>query len=327
MKLIHVIADQGHLDTLRGIAEQFGATAAWPGPETEDGRASFHILAGEAARQSILDAVQRTLGASGEYRVIVLPVDTVLPAPASAERQTAATRRPSGPSREELLSEVSRGARMDRDYLLLVILSAIVATVGLTENNVAVVVGAMVIAPLLGPNLALALGTTLGDAGLIRRSLLTATAGIGLALALSSAMGYLFGIPWQTAELLSRTHVNLAAVILALASGAAAVVSLTSGAAMTLVGVMVAVALLPPTCTVGILLAAGNGELARDAAVLLAINVVGVNLSAKAVFWWRGVKPRTAAEQRRARWWSGAAFVLWTAALLALVDFLSARPG
>lgn len=322
MKIIHVVADQGHLDTLQGIAEQFQVAGAWRGGEIGDGRVVYHLLVGEEARQQVMDAIQRLLGTTEHYHVVVQPVDAVLPPPGTDDASAPRAAR-TGPSREELLAEVSRGARLNRDYLLLVVLSAIVATVGLTENNVAVVVGAMVIAPLLGPNLALALGTTLGDRPLIRSSLLTAATGIVLALSLSTAIGYVFSPEWRTAELLARTHVNLSAAVLALASGAAAVVSLASGAAMTLVGVMVAVALLPPVCTVGIMLATGHWDLAREAAVLLAVNIVGVNLSAKIVFLTRGIKPRTTAEKRRARWSSGVAFLLWAAALLALLDLLS----
>ncbi len=324
MKLVHVIADKGHQDTLQGIAEQFEVLDAWSGAQTEEGRIVYHFLVGDESRQQVLDAVQRVLGTSADYHLVVQPVDAALP---QADKRTAEaeSRKRAGQSREELLAEIGKGARLDANYLALVLLSAVVAAVGLTENNVAVVVGAMVIAPLLGPNLALALGTTLGDAALIRQSLVTASVGVAVALALSSAMGYLFPIQWNTAELLARTHVNLAAVVLALASGAAAVVSLTSGAAVTLVGVMVAVALLPPIATVGIMLANGNWGLALDAAVLLAVNIVGVNLSAKAVFWYRGVKPRTTTERRRARWSSSIAFGVWVVALIALLDFLAAQ--
>lgn len=325
MKTVHVIADKGHLDTLQGIAQQFGAADAWPGTEMEDGRIVFHFLVGDEARQQILDALQRLLANTGDYHVVVQPVDAVLPMPRQSETRGETRRGTAGPSREELVAEVSRGARLDANYLILVVLSAVVATVGLTENNVAVVVGAMVIAPLLGPNLALALGTTLGDPTLISRSLVTAITGIALALALSSIIGYVFPIAWDTAELLARTHVNLATMVLALASGAAAVVSLTGGAPMTLVGVMVAVALLPPACTVGIMLATQNWELARDAATLLAVNIVGVNLSAKAVFWRRGVRPRTAAERRRARWSASIAFVIWAIALMVLIELLTGQ--
>ena len=82
-------------------------------------------------------------------------------------------------------------------------------------------------------------------------------------------------------EILARTDVGLAGVALALVSGAAAVLSLTTGLSSTLVGVMVAVALLPPTATMGMLVGAGHMKLAGGAALLLAVNVVCVIISAK----------------------------------------------
>ena len=73
-------------------------------------------------------------------------------------------------TREELYNEIEKGAKLDGNYLLLVFLSTIVATIGLVENNVAVIIGAMVIAPLLGPNIALAFSTSLGDTRLMLRA-------------------------------------------------------------------------------------------------------------------------------------------------------------
>jgi uncharacterized membrane protein len=86
-------------------------------------------------------------------------------------------------SREELYNSIADGAKLSRVFVMMVILSAIVAAIGLIKDNVAVVVGAMVIAPLLGPNVALALGTTLGDIPLTLRSLKTNVVGVAIAFA------------------------------------------------------------------------------------------------------------------------------------------------
>ena len=163
--------------------------------------------------------------------------------------------------------------------VMLVLLSTIVAAVGLLADNVAVVIGAMVIAPLLGPNLAQALGVALGDRRLAWRALRTNLAGIVLAVALSAAVGALLRGEITSDELLQRTVVGLDSVTLALASGAAAVLSISTGLPSVLVGVMVAVALLPPAATMGIMLGHGLFDLAAGAALLLAVNVVCVNVA------------------------------------------------
>ena len=126
-----------------------------------------------------------------------------------------------------------------------------VAAIGLYYNSVAIIIGAMVIAPLLGPNVALALGTTLGDLALLRRALLTVLAGIGTTMVLSVILGALLQVNPAASEVASRDGVGLGDVVVALASGAAGALAFKTGVSATLIGVMVAVALLPPLVNSG----------------------------------------------------------------------------
>jgi len=116
-------------------------------------------------------------------------------------------------------------------------------------------------------------------------------------------------------ELLSRTRVGFDSIALALVSGAAAVLSLASGISSVLVGVMVAVALLPPGATMGIMLGAGKFDLAYGALLLLAVNIVCVNLSAKLVFWFKGVQPRTWYEKQKAKKYMNVFIGVWVVSL------------
>jgi uncharacterized membrane protein len=108
-------------------------------------------------------------------------------------------------------------------------------------------------------------------------------------------------------------------VAIALAAGAAAVLSLTTGLSSTLVGVMVAVALLPPTATMGMLLGAGMPTLAGGALLLLMVNVVCVIVAAKLVFYSRGIAPRTWYERSKARQSKVLASAVWGILLIILV--------
>jgi uncharacterized hydrophobic protein (TIGR00341 family) len=279
------------------------------------------MLVDDARRQTVLDALQNLLSTSDNARIVVLPVEAVLPRPSkdAVADKTGDSKTPSSTTREELYNQIEKGARLDGNYLILVFLSTVVAAIGLLENNVAVIVGAMVIAPLLGPNIALAFAATLGDRDLIQASFKTNLTGLTFALLLSVVIGWLWPVFSPNAEILARTHVGFDGVVLALASGAAAVLSLTSGVASALVGVMVAVALLPPTATLGMVLASGQFEMAAGAALLLAVNVVCVNLSANLVFLIKGVRPRTWIEKRKARQsavWIG---LFWVTALAVLL--------
>ena len=100
--------------------------------------------------------------------ILILPVETVLPKNDDEEPKEKSS---STISREEIFSHVEKDAQLNNNFFLLVALSSIVAAIGLLENNIAVIVGAMVIAPLLGPNIAFALGTALGETQLIWKSL------------------------------------------------------------------------------------------------------------------------------------------------------------
>ena len=101
--------------------------------------------------------------------------------------------------------------------------------------------------------------------------------------------------------------------------------SLSTGLSTTLVGVMVAVALLPPTATLGMLLGSGQFELAGGAALLLAVNIVCVILAAKLVFLVKGVKPRTWLERSRARQSMVTYLTLWVTLLSILIAVIVLR--
>ncbi len=302
MKIIEVIADAGHADTIAGIAEQHEITDAWFGPVNEDNRQAVRMLVEADKRQDVLDALQTLLSSSDNARIVVIPVEVALPKPDEAKDEDDNSKKKAATiSREEIFSQVEKGARLDGNFVLLVILSAIVAAIGMLENNVAVVVGAMVIAPLLGPNIAFSLGTALGETDLALDALKAILAGVVLAV----ATGYIIGLLWPGAldstELMLRTDAFYSGTAIALASGAAASLSLVTGASSILVGVMVAVALMPPATTIGLMLSAGQQHAMWGATLLLAVNIVCINLSAKLVFLYRGVKPRTWLEARKAR--------------------------
>jgi uncharacterized hydrophobic protein (TIGR00341 family) len=185
----------------------------------------------------------------------------------------------------------------------------------------------MVIAPLLGPNLALALSTALGDVELMIRSLKTMVIGFIIALSLSFALGAVWQGELNSFELMSRTRVGFDSIALALVSGAAAVLSMATGLSSVLVGVMVAVALLPPCAVVGIMLGAGEYDLAAGAGLLLAVNIVCVNLSAKLVFLFKGVGPRTWYEKKKAKKAMISYLTFWCLSLTFLAFIIYQRGG
>jgi uncharacterized hydrophobic protein (TIGR00341 family) len=325
MRVIEIIADAAHLDTLSGIAEQHAVPDFWFGDVFEDGRSAFHMLVDDASRQAVIDALQSLLGGSDSARIIIMPVDAVLPRKEGVVEADKAKVASGTQTREELYNGIERGARLDSTFLLLVFLSTIVASIGLIDNNLAVIVGAMVIAPLLGPNIALAFATSLGDRELMWQALKTNLAGLSLTLAMAIAIGMIWPGYLDSFEIIVRTDVKPDGIVLALASGSAAVLSLATGLSSALVGVMVAVALLPPAATLGMMLGSGQFNLALGAALLLAVNVVCINLAAKLMFLFKGVKPRTWLEKRKARQSFTLYILIWIITLAVLLTAILTR--
>ena len=322
MKLIEVNADAGNIDTVSSIAETNEAADFRLGYKGEDGRQIMRILIADDRAQAVLDTLQKALGNDSDVRIVVIGVEATLPRPPEKQR----TKEESATAiREALYEDIEKSARLDINFIILVILSTIVAAIGLIEDNVAVVIGAMVIAPLLGPNLALGLGTALGDTALMWKATRTNGIGIGLAFLLSLCIGLIWPVNFASHELMARTDVGLDSIALALASGAAAVLSITTGLSSVLVGVMVAVALLPPTATLGLMLGAGQFEHAIGAGLLLAVNIVCVNLSAKIVFLTKGIHPRTWWEMKKARRAMILYLLIWAMSLVLLIAVIYVR--
>lgn len=324
MRMIEVITDHGHVDTLRGIAEQREITDIWVGHTDEDGRCSTRMLVSPDKQQIIIDSLQSILGKTENSRLVILPVEAILPRDENKNEDEEKTKSITR-SREELYQNIENGAKLNSNFILMVIMSTIVAAIGLLEDNVAVVIGAMVIAPLLGPNIALAFATTLGDSKLLWLAAKANMAGLSVALLLSIAIGLFWPLNINSHELIARTDVGMDGIVLALVSGAAAVISLTTGLSSSLVGVMVAVALLPPTATLGLMLGAGHYQNALGAALLLAVNVVCVNLASNLAFLVKGIKPRTWYERQKAKQSLLILVLFWATVLIVLIVIVQLR--
>lgn len=318
MKLIEVIADENIVESIEEIARINNAVDLRHALKNEEGRQAIRILSQDENVQSTLDALQKIIGAYPEARIIVFPVDTTLPIPEKIITKKKST----GTSRETLYDSVSKDVELNSTFIVLVMLSTIVAAIGLVKDNVAVVIGAMVIAPLLGPNLALALGTALGDIKLMRKALKTNLVGVSLTISLSVSIGLFMTFDISSHELMSRTSVGMDSLALALASGAAAALSLTTGLSSVLVGVMVAVALLPPAATFGMMLGQGQYQLAMGAALLLVANIICVNLVTNIVFFLKGISPRIWWQKEKAKRAMKFYLLFWFVSLVVLAVLL-----
>ena len=295
------------------------------------------IVVAKGNGQKLLDDLQNLLGSEPDWRVTVLPVEASIPRPPeptkeeiAAEKAAAkletdkASRQKMMSLREELYQKIEAGCQLNLDFIVLTVLSTIVAAIGLNYDNVAIVIAAMVIAPLLGPILAFSLATALGDLSLMWQATKTALSGLGVGFILAALSTLIMPINLDSVELMSRTIIGPEVILLALASGAAAALSMSTGLSSALVGVMVAVALLPPSVASAIFLGVGDYTNAAGAALLLGINVVCAILSAQLVFVWKGVRPRSWQGQQKAAKAVRVNAALWVG-LLAVLTLLASR--
>ncbi len=271
--------------------------------------------------EALVDALRTHFGE--DKRMLIMAVEATLPrmepepvaVPVTPPPEKAkATLRV---SREELYEDVGERITLNPVFLALAAVSAVVACLGLARNDTIALIGAMVIAPLLGPNMGLALAATLGDLKLGKKALKSGLAGIGLSFLIAVSYGYFLGAP-QTPALLERIAPNYGHLVLALMSGLAGGLAVTTGLPASLIGVMVAVALLPPLAAGGMLLGSGQTDKSIGAFILLGINLVAINLASVATFLVQGVRPAWKSEQGKARKAAIRAILAWTLLLAAL---------
>lgn len=336
LRLVEAIVSAG-----RGVPElpeELGAVAAWS-DHLDGGLMMVRVLVRSEQTEGVIRALEAAFQGSPAFRVVILEAQATIPVleeppPPPPAPESAESKEPPPPPKDpqrvacaELVEKLSASATVNRIFILTVVLSTIVAAIGLINDSVAVIVGAMVIAPLLGPNLTLSLATTLGDVTLARRALKVNAAGCTLALALAILIGAIFAADPRGAEIAARTRVGTSDIVVALAAGSAGALALTTGLSEAVVGVMVAVALLPPLTTAGLLLGVGDWHGAGSAFLLTASNIVCINLAGVATFLWQGVRPNRWWEEARARKMVRVAAAIWVGllALLVLVILLAQR--
>lgn len=182
-----------------------------------------------------------------------------------------------------LLAGVARDARLDRKYLLLITLSAAIATLGLLQNSPAVVIGAMLVSPLLGPIMGIGFGLVTLESRLVRRSLTTLAAGVGVAVLVAMLIVWLSPVQDVTGELRARTRPNLLDLGVAVVGGVAGVYAIIRGLSGVMVGVAIATALVPPLSTIGFGIATWRPDFALGAALLFLTNTLAIAFAATLV--------------------------------------------
>ncbi|MDQ2798540.1 MAG: TIGR00341 family protein [Armatimonadota bacterium] len=212
---------------------------------------------------------------------------SVLRANAAGE---AAALAPNEQTRQETVRQnIHENASLTVPYLIMNALAAVVACYGLLQNSAAVIIGAMVIALLLGPITGMALALVDGDQPLLRKALSAEAVGVGLVLLIGCIIGKIHAEMTLGSEIMGRTSPNLLDLIIALVGGAAgAYATISRRLSAGLVGVAIATALVPPLCSCGICLAHGLYRQGGGAFLLFLTNLVAIQSVTSLVFWLSG---------------------------------------
>ena len=222
----------------------------------------------------------------------------------------------------ELIWSAEKSASTNLDYVVMIVLSAALATLGLLTNSVAVIIGAMLVAPLMSPISSFSTGMATGILHLTRRASVTLFTGVTLALLISILMGVVLPIDTPTDEMLARGSPNLLDAAIALVSGwVAAYATARKGIPAALAGVAIAAALMPPISTIGLGIALRDFDLAFGANLLFLANIAFIIAAQYITFLWLGMHPtkdREGATLNRSRaWW----IVLFLITLIVLLIF------
>lgn len=306
LQLIEVYIPDRHFESIHEKLQEFEHQSYWTSSESEE-RMLVRILVRTREVEEILNYLEEVSNVIEGFETLLFPVQTYLSKKTlhneeqdEDQEEESEESRLQRASRHELLNAVEKNTHISWNYSLLILLSAIVATVGFLKDSEAVVIGAMVIAPMIGPAIAIAFSAILGDYKMLGKSIVTSLYGIVIVLVISVLFGYFFDMGTDTAQYLDRTKVTVIDIFLGIASGAAGALAFLNRLSGNLVGVMVAVALLPPTVAMGMSVGNGDVELAYGAFLLLTVNVMSILLAAASIFSISGIRPVRWEEVKRA---------------------------
>lgn len=216
----------------------------------------------------------------------------------------------SGIDHEAVLAKVHAEGGFSSRYAFMVLMSAGIAILGLLLSSPAVVIGAMLVSPLMGPIIGLGFALATFDWEEARSSLVAVAAGSLLAIGFACLIVLLSPLKDMTPELLARTRPNLFDLLVATFSALAGAYATVRGRGETIVGVAIATALMPPLATVGFGLATANGIVFFGALGLFLTNLIAITLSAAAMARLYGFGAHLSPDQtRKQTWWLIGVFV------------------
>lgn len=198
-----------------------------------------------------------------------------------------------------VIKKVDEDSGLTGRYVFMILMAAGIAILGLLQSSAAVIIGAMLLSPLMGPIMAAGFALAIGDVKELRKSLKTLAVGALLAVVFSALIVFLSPIQTVTSEIAARTRPNLFDLFIALFSALAGAYAVIRGREGTIVGVAIATALMPPLAVVGFGLATGNWPVFFGALMLFFTNFMTIGLSAAVMARLYGFRTNLTPDQTR----------------------------
>ncbi|MYL72112.1 TIGR00341 family protein [Halobacillus litoralis] len=310
LQLIEVYIPDQHFESIDEKLKKYDHRSYWVSSESEE-RMLVRILVQKNEVEKILNYLEEVSNVVEGFETLLIPVQTYISKETIHEETKEEKEKEKEDdeeeksrllraSRHELMNAAEKNSHITMNYSLLILLSAIVATVGIIKDSEAVVIGAMVIAPMIGPVISVAFFAILGDYKGLGQSAVSSLYGVAIVLFISIAFGFFTDVGMENAQYLDRTKVTLIDIPLGVASGAAGALAFLNRLSGNLVGVMVAVALLPPSVAMGMSIGDGSMAAAYGAFLLVTVNIMSILLAAVSIFSISGIRPVRWEEVQRA---------------------------
>ena len=301
MRLVQLTVPSGKLETVRAALDDEGVDFVIT-EETSDRQyaAIAYIPLPTNAVEPVLERL-REAGVDESTYTVILDAQTVVSRDfEKIEERYAEAEDTDRIAQAELVATALDLVPPLRAYLVMTVVSAVIATAGLLLDSPAVVVGSMVIAPLIGPAMTASVGTVVVDEEMFTRGVKLQVVGLLLSVASAAVFAWFVRtvnlVPPITdvtaiPEVRERLAPDFLSLVVAIGAGVAGSLSMTTGVSSALVGVMIAVALIPPAATVGIGIAWGRPMVSLGSGVLVLVNLLSINLAALVVLRYSGYRP------------------------------------
>ncbi len=189
---------------------------------------------------------------------------------------------------EEIKKNLEDTSKLSLDFFLFVFLSALVSGVGLILNSPIILIASMILSPLMSPILGVSFGIVSKDHKMVRVGLFSQIFGLLISIGTGILLGFVvllfFGPPILTSEMLARGFPNFFDLIVAVCAGVAVGIGITGSIKTSLIGVAIAVALMPPAVNIGLAMIYNDPQLSLGSFILLIMNIIMINICAILVF-------------------------------------------